>query len=368
MVGRTAVVAKAGTIRSSASCSADRVGFTSSLLLTVWCGLIAGLLEVATIVLRKQLFDSDHLYRMSRHFVWLIPLANLCVFLALGVPGSGLSLISPRYGRWVFDRFLCAITLLPSLLIAFPRIYSAAWLLVALGMAAWLVPLLESRTEDFRRFVCVSFPAAIAIVVILGVSQWAPGRILQSRENARSLPPPGSPNVILIVMDTVAAGHMSLHGYHRATNAALVELAGRGVCFESAGRRRRGRCRHMRRCSPGGGCTSSRSAGSPHLTGPIRRWRNSSGTRASDGWIRRQYSLLRHRFRAGSWLHSVSGFHLPRADRAQGVRAGESGDGSLACGHLLFGGLAGIYRAAIPCRASRVVAGLRPQRGGNGQS
>ena len=54
------------------------------------------------------------------------------------------------------------------------------------------------------------------------------------RENARPLPPPGSPNVLLIVMDTVAAGHLSLYGYDRATSTTLVELAERGIRFDSA--------------------------------------------------------------------------------------------------------------------------------------
>ena len=89
-------------------------------------------------------------------------------------------------------------------------------------------------SRGFRRFVLVSFPAAVAIVAILGASLWVGDRIKQARESARPLPPPGSPNVLLIVMDTVAAGHLSLHGYDRATSTTLVELAERGIRFDSA--------------------------------------------------------------------------------------------------------------------------------------
>ena len=59
----------------------------SLLLLSAWCGLVAGLLEVGTIVIRKEMFDANHLYGMSRHFVWLIPVTNLGVFLVLGFFG-----------------------------------------------------------------------------------------------------------------------------------------------------------------------------------------------------------------------------------------------------------------------------------------
>jgi arylsulfatase A-like enzyme len=235
MISRTAVVTKAGTVGSSIpDLAINRLGILSLLLLSAWCGLVAGVLEAGTIVLRKQVFDPDHLYKMSRHFVWLIPLSNLCVFLTLGLLGCGVILVWPRHGRWLFTRVLCAIAVLPSVLVAFPRIYGLAWLVVALGVAARLVPLIERNTRRFRPFIVVSFPAVVAVVASLGASLSAADWIKQERENARPLPPLGSPNILLIVMDTVAAGHLSLHGYDRATSTTLVELAERGIRFDSA--------------------------------------------------------------------------------------------------------------------------------------
>ena len=105
---------------------------------------------------------------------------------------------------------------------------------MALGVAARLVPRLESNPRRFRRFVQVSFPVALGMLLVLGASPWIADRIKQSRESARPLPPPGSPNVLLIVLDTVAAGHLSLYGYQRATSTTLVELAERGIRFDSA--------------------------------------------------------------------------------------------------------------------------------------
>ena len=127
--------------------------------------------------------------------------------------------------------------LLPSILVAFPRIYSLAWLVVALGLAARLVPFIERHQSKFPAIRPGQFPGGRR-------GRGEPGGIAlgrrldqQARENARPLPPPGSPNVLLIVMDTVAAGHLSLHGYHRATSTTLVELAERGirVRFRSGG-------------------------------------------------------------------------------------------------------------------------------------
>jgi arylsulfatase A-like enzyme len=196
--------------------------------------LVAGLLEVGAVALRKQVFDPDQLYRMSRHVAWLTPLANLGVFLSLGLLGCGVTAVWPRHGRWLCTRALAALAILPPLLVAFSRIYSLAWLIVALGIATRLVPLIARRSRGFRRFVVLSFLPVIAIVAILGASVWLGDRKKQASESARPFPPPGSPNVLLIVLDTVAAGHLSLHGYDRATSPTLIDLAGRAIRFDSA--------------------------------------------------------------------------------------------------------------------------------------
>src|SRR5262245_40110960 len=86
-----------------------RPGCLSWLFLSACCGLVGGLLESAAIVLRKQVFDPNPFYRMSRHFLWLIPLSNLCVFLMLGLFGGAIVLAWPRRGRWLFWRVLCAM-------------------------------------------------------------------------------------------------------------------------------------------------------------------------------------------------------------------------------------------------------------------
>jgi arylsulfatase A-like enzyme len=204
------------------------------LLLPVWCGLAAGLLEVGTIVVRKAAFDANQLYGMTRHFVWLVPLTDLGIFVAIGAFGSLIRLAWPRLGPFLVARVLCAMMLLPVLLIAVPRIYAGAWLILALGVAAWLVPRLEARRNRVRPLIEASFPAALAAVVCLAASPWMSDWLVRSRADSRPFPPAGSSNVVLVVLDTVAAGHLSLHGYPRATSSTLVELAGHGTAFDSA--------------------------------------------------------------------------------------------------------------------------------------
>src|SRR5262249_51570686 len=96
------------------------------LFLSVWCGLVVRPVEVGTIVLRKSLVDLNQFYGMSRHFVWLIPLTNLGIFLAVGVVLALLVVCWPRLGSVLAARLLCALTLLPPFWAAFPRIYGPA--------------------------------------------------------------------------------------------------------------------------------------------------------------------------------------------------------------------------------------------------
>ena len=101
-----------------------RSALQTIILLYVWCGLFAGLLEVGALLVRKHFFDADRAVRLSHHFVWLIPVANLCIFIALAVIGSAVVFIWPHRGRWLFTRTLAAFTVLPPLLAAFPKIYT----------------------------------------------------------------------------------------------------------------------------------------------------------------------------------------------------------------------------------------------------
>ena len=192
MISQTAVATDPGTAGSSIpDLAVNRLGFTWRLLLSAWCGLVAGTLEVGTIALRKQMFDPDQISRISRHFVWMIPLSNLCVFVMLGLIGCVVVAVWPGRGRWLVVRGMGAIVILPSILVAFPRIYSLAWLVVALAISSLFVPFLESRSRGVRRFVLVSFPVAVSLVTILGATLWMGDMSKQWREDKRSLPSAG---------------------------------------------------------------------------------------------------------------------------------------------------------------------------------
>jgi arylsulfatase A-like enzyme len=232
MIRTTAVFKEtAETELSGRGSSASNLRFYHLLFLSFWCGLLAGPLEVGAIVLRKHAFDLNQFYGMSRHFVWLIPLTNLLIFFFLS-PAFAILALCGRRGRWLAVRLLCALTLLPPLWTAFPRIYGAAGFILALGIAARSVSALERHGTGFRRWVKISYPVLAVVTPLLAASVWAGDWLKGRNEAARVLPASGSPNVLLMVLDTVAAEHLSLHGYDRPTSPMLESLARRGVRFD----------------------------------------------------------------------------------------------------------------------------------------
>jgi arylsulfatase A-like enzyme len=202
-------------------------------MLAAWCGLAAGWLEVGARVGCRLVDPTKRLYQLNRHFVWLAPLSYLVLFLAVGLLLAGATRLWPRRGGWFCRRFIVASAMAPALIVAGPQIYFEAWVVLALGIAARLVPWLERNPVAVRRWMQWSFPVLLAAAPLIGGSIVAGDRIKQRREAARPMPPPGSPNVLLIVMDTVRADRLSLCGYHRATTPRLEQLATRGVRFEN---------------------------------------------------------------------------------------------------------------------------------------
>ena len=186
MIGRTDAFDLAGANDPAAPNSVTKpFRIVSVLLLSVVVRARRGLLEVATIVVRKEAFDANHLYGMSRHFVWLIPVTNLGVFVALGLLGWVATLAWPRRGRWLLARRLmraCAVAggsdrLSPDLLAGLAG-HDA-------GDRHAAVPVFETNPRLFRRFVQVSFPAAVGILLASGgvALGWRPDQADRARAN-----------------------------------------------------------------------------------------------------------------------------------------------------------------------------------------
>ena len=82
---------------------------------------------------------------------------------------------------------------------------------------------------------CTSLPVLLVVSAML--SGWKGSQVVlgeQWTSTALPSPRPGAMNVLLVVMDTVRADRLSLHGYGRKTTANLERLAPGAIRFDQA--------------------------------------------------------------------------------------------------------------------------------------
>ena len=80
----------------------------------------------------------------------------------------------------------------------------------------------------------VSLPGLVGLVFVLAGFVFGGDWLKRHRESGRPSPSAAAPNVLLIVLDTVRADHLSLYGYDRPTTPALERWARRGILFSEA--------------------------------------------------------------------------------------------------------------------------------------
>jgi arylsulfatase A-like enzyme len=212
----------------------------SAFMVSVWFGLCAGVLELVLTLAQKPFFDrSPGFFRMNRHIVWCIPAVNLALFaccgvlLALGLrlrPSLGVrAVLAAPVGLGVLTLFLSQQWLH----------VAACWILASI-VAFRLTGRIARNIVVFGRIVRYSAPmlglaAASLIGPPLGLMMLADRRQAPTTDSA-PVPPaqPGGPNVVLIVLDTVRADHLSLGGYARNTSPNLAGFARSSIVFEQA--------------------------------------------------------------------------------------------------------------------------------------
>jgi arylsulfatase A-like enzyme len=205
-----------------------------ALLLAAWFGIVAGYLDLATIFVKRGLFRASLYYELSKDFRWVVPVANLSVMMVLGVIVAAICWLRPGALGWWTATWLFAAMVLWVPLFRTP-LYRMATLLLALGAARWVSRWLLNHAPGFERFIWYSLPLFLAVIATTAVISRQRQSAAESLAMA-ALPaaPAGADNVLLIVMDTVRAENLGLHGYGRDTTPHLARWAKKGVQFDWA--------------------------------------------------------------------------------------------------------------------------------------
>jgi len=223
---------------------------TNILLIAAWFGSVTGLLEGMFFLALQKLMRLElkflepfwqgkqlFLNSVSLEIVWISALSNLLLFIVLGLVLIGMIRLFPQLpwvvnSIWVFT-FLACLDLV-ALSIAGP-IHMYAVLTLALGFTATLVRRVRKEEVAALRFWRKSLLWIITAILLVMVGIQG-GLWLQERIAVTKLPAasPGSPNILLIVIDTLRADHLSSYGYGRPTSPKIDRIAREGVLFENA--------------------------------------------------------------------------------------------------------------------------------------
>jgi arylsulfatase A-like enzyme len=223
------------SVPAVASSSPPRSATTRILSRALWFGLLAGVVEGIVPLVQKLVFGRMRIHA-SPHLVWMAPLAEAMLFLLVGL---GLALVVRLLPRRLADRWVAlATTVLAagavwSVTLLYPQLYSWAALLLAIGAGVQLGGWSDSPRLD--RLIARSLVPLGAVVGLVAIAMIVAPRVRESRAFA-ALPAPreGAPNVVLLILDTVRAQSLTLHGATRPTSPRLQALGSQGVVFDYA--------------------------------------------------------------------------------------------------------------------------------------
>ncbi len=202
---------------------------------SAWVGLVAGLCESAmAAAMRATGTVAMEDLRVNRHFVGMIPASDLILFVAIGLILACANRVAPRLVRRIAGPIL-AFVAFSALLIRVPSLSRYACWTLAAGLGIQAGRMAIKNTSRMRTTIRWTLAPLAAVVATLFVAEVVRVGGSESRAMA-TLPAPrrGAPNVLLLVMDTVRADHLSLHGYPRDTSPNLAKLAESGVRFDRA--------------------------------------------------------------------------------------------------------------------------------------
>ena len=204
------------------------------LSLAIATALATGLLQAAVFAWRSNV--SGQLIWQGRDYPWMGPAAYVLLFLPVALALFVALSVAGRLGwnRGV-RRVVAAVFVFLGvfgLLLLWPRLQPLAKGVLALGLAVQGSRLLATRSS--RTLGRAALGLAVAVVVIGVAGRLA--RALGERRSLAAAPPASadSPNVLLIILDTVRAASLSLYGYGRETTPALARWAAEGVVFDRA--------------------------------------------------------------------------------------------------------------------------------------
>ncbi len=196
-------------------------------------GIVGGIGESIAWVLAR--YGLHHYTHRCAELLWTAPLADALVLGLAGLLVWVLVLLRPSLNWWrPMVTFLAfAVAFGNFRFIAALADWARALLAAGVGyqVGAWATRHQVSVQRACRR----ALPALAAYVLAICAGDIGYHRLSERRALAGiAASPAGSPNVLLLILDTVRASELGMYGYPRRTSPAIDALATRGVAFDRA--------------------------------------------------------------------------------------------------------------------------------------
>ena len=209
----------------------------SLLILGLGSGIFAGLVEGVGLMIFQRINWArwGPMMHVSWEIIWISPVVDAIFFLSLALVCVVVSQVAPRLPTLRVLVFLLTFLSVYDWITLTSRLYLRACLLLALGVAVAITRWCGKRESAFLQFWKKTTPWMVA-GWLLAFAGTQGGRWLHERGVVANLPSatPGTPNVLVIVVDTLRADHVSSYGYAHPTTPNLDRLAQQGVRFDNA--------------------------------------------------------------------------------------------------------------------------------------
>jgi arylsulfatase A-like enzyme len=206
-------------------------------VLGIWYGVLTGFVEGCGLILFQRLNwpDWGAMLHVSAPILWVAPLVDSAFFVGLALLIGLISKVIPRLPAFPVLGFLLSFFAAYGWLTLTGRLYHRSCLLLALGIASVVTRWAVRNEAKLIRFWARTL--LVLIVVVLGVFaviHW--GSKWKEHAATKDLPvaAAGSPNVLVVVIDTLRADHVHSYGYSRETTPNIDRLASEGTVFENA--------------------------------------------------------------------------------------------------------------------------------------
>lgn len=211
-----------------------------TLALAAGLGLITGLVEgILFLSLHRAGLLTWRLQNRAIWYetLWIAPLVDLVLFTLAGavfaLAGWFLPRLPIRKIAWFSFIFLAVFDWV--FIVLFGKISLFAILILAAGIGFQVFSSIAKREASASSSLQQALPWLAGVTIALFVAIQG-GGWLNERVGTSRLPSAASdaPNVIVIVVDTLRADHLSSYGYERDTSPFMDSLAAEGVRFENA--------------------------------------------------------------------------------------------------------------------------------------